>query len=159
MPITTRSQGRKVEEVSKSVGPDQRGRYRRVVVTGMGCVTVYGPGVDPFWENLTAGRSGIGPLTAFDPRPFGTRVAGQIPNFRPADFMSQKVISGSARCMQLGVAAARMALEDARLSTRGADSRRIGVFFGTSVGTFSYAAENHAVFLEKGIRRVHPLFP
>jgi 3-oxoacyl-[acyl-carrier-protein] synthase II len=61
--------------------------------------------------------------------------------------------------MQLGVAAARMALEDARLSIRGADSRRIGVFFGTSVGTFSYAAENHAVFLEKGIRRVHPLFP
>jgi 3-oxoacyl-[acyl-carrier-protein] synthase II len=134
-------------------------RYRRVVVTGMGCVTVYGAGVERFWENLIAGRSGIGLLTAFDPTPYGTRVAGQVPDFRPADFMSQKAISGSARCMQLGVASARMALEDARLSIRGADSRRVGVFFGTSVGTFSYAAENHAVFLEKGIRRVHPLFP
>src|SRR5437867_12455609 len=137
MSITT-SQGRGGDGVSKPVGAIPRGR--RVVVTGMGCVTVYGSGVECFWQNLILGRSGIRPLTAFDPTPYGTRVAGQIPNFRPADFMSQKVISGSARCTQLGVVAARMALEDARLSIRGADSRRIGVFFGTSVGTFSYAA-------------------
>ena len=159
MSITTRSDRRGGEGAHKSVAAAQGGRYRRVVITGMGCVTVYGTGLDRFWENLVAGRPGIGPLTAFDPTPYGTRVAGQIPDFRPADFMSQKAISGSARCMQLGVAAARMALEDARLSIQGTDSRRIGVFFGTSVGTFSYAAENHAVFLEKGIRRIHPLFP
>jgi len=156
---TTSREGRGAE-VYKSVGGNGKpGGRRRVLVTGMGCVTPFGIGLDAFWEGIVAGRSGITPLTAFDPAPYGTRIAGQVPDFRPADFMSQREISGSARCMQLGVAAARMAVEDARFSFKGIDSSRSGVFFGTSVGTFSYAAENHAVFLEKGIRRVHPLFP
>jgi 3-oxoacyl-[acyl-carrier-protein] synthase II len=158
MPITT---VRRVggAELYKSGKAEANRRLDRVVITGMGCVTPYGAGVDLFWENLVAGKSGIAALTAFDPEPYGTRIAGQVPDFRPQDFMPQKDITGSARCMQLGVAAARMAVDDARLPLAGTDTSRVGVFFGTSVGTFSYAAENHAVFLEKGIRRVHPLFP
>ena len=158
MPITTTS-GVGETGLYKTGKPGSVPELRRVVITGLGCVTPYGPGVDRFWANLVAGRSGIGPLTAFDPKPYGTRIAGQASDFRPQDFMAQKEISGSARCMQLGVAAARMAVEDARLPLAGTDTSRVGVFFGTSVGTFSYAAENHAIFLEKGIRRVHPLFP
>ncbi|MGH7897184.1 MAG: beta-ketoacyl-[acyl-carrier-protein] synthase family protein [Candidatus Binatia bacterium] len=146
-------------ELYKSDNARSSRRQSRVLITGMGCVTPYGAGVDAFWRSLVRGESGIGPLTAFDPEPYGTRIAGQIPDFRPQDFMPQKDITGSARCMQLGVAAARLAIDDARLPLAGTDTSRVGVFFGTSVGTFSYAAENHAVFLEKGIRRVHPLFP
>jgi 3-oxoacyl-[acyl-carrier-protein] synthase II len=159
MPITTRSQGRKVEEVSKSVGADQRDRYRRVVVTGMGCVTPLGSGADRFWKGLVAGRSGVDRLSLFDPQPYGTKIAGQVRDFRPADFLSQREITGSARCTQLALASARMAIEDSRLLLNGWDTSRVGVFVGSSVGTAEYLAENHAVFLEKGIRRVHPLFP
>ena len=132
---------------------------RRVVITGMGCVTPYGCGVDVFWDGLTAGRSAIGPLTLFDATPYGCRVAGEIHDFRPAEFMAVKEVASSARCLQFGTAAARMALDDARLSLAMVDTTRVGVFLGSSVGTAEYLAENHAVFLEKGIRRVHPLFP
>ena len=145
--------------VYKSVVREGVRTGRRVVITGMGCVTPFGPGVDLFWDSLVAGRSAIGPLTAFDPSPYGTRVAGQVREFKASDFMAQKDVASSARCVQFGVAAARMALDDARLSITKSNSGRTGVFIGTSVGTFSYAAENHAAFLEKGIRRVHPLFP
>lgn len=132
---------------------------RKVVVTGMGCVTPFGAGVDRFWNGLTEGRSAIGPLTAFDPEPYGTRIAGQVRDFRPTDFLSQKEISGSARCVHFALASARMALDDARLSLNVADTSRVGVFIGSSTGTAEHWAANHAVFLEKGIRRVHPLFP
>lgn len=132
---------------------------RRVVITGMGCVSPFGTGVDPFWQALVAGRSSIRPLTSFDPRPYGSKVAGEVLDFRPHDFLPRKDISSSARCTQFAIAASRMALEDSRLSLTTEDTARTGVFLGTSVGTAEYLAENHAIFLEKGIRRVHPLFP
>lgn len=132
---------------------------RRVIITGMGCVTPYGTGVEPFWNSLVEGRSAIGPLTAFDPTPYGSKIAGQIRGFDAREHLSQREISGSARAVQLGLASARIAVEDARLSIPRSDPERIGVFMGSSVGTSDYLAENHAVFLEKGIRRVHPLFP
>ena len=132
---------------------------RRVVITGMGCVTPYGCGVDVFWDGISSGRSAIGPLTAFDPTPYGCRVAGQIRDFNPRDFMPIKEVTSSSRVAQLAVASARLAVENAKLSLQTIDTSRIGVFIGSSVGTAEYYVENHAVFLEKGIRRVHPLFP
>ena len=129
------------------------------MITGMGCVSPYGTGLNLYWESLVAGTSAIRPLTAFDSRPYGSRIAGEVLDFRPQDFMARKDISSSARCTQLGISASRMALDDARLSLAGIDTSRTGVFLGTSVGTAQYLAENHAIFLEKGIRRVHPLFP
>ena len=144
--------------LDKTVGAEQASR-RRVVVTGMGCVTSFGAGVERFWDALVSGKSGIEVLTAFDPSPYGTKIAGQVRDFRPADHLSQREISGSARCVHFGLASARMALDDAHLSLTHTDTSRTGVFIGTSVGTAEYLAENHAVFLEKGIRRVHPLFP
>src|SRR5947208_1210874 len=101
----------------------------------MGAVTPYGPGVDVFWDNLVAGKSAIGPLTAFDPTPYGTRVAGEVREFRAGDFMTQKEISSSARCVQFALASARMALDDARLAMNIVDTERVGVFIGSSVGT------------------------
>lgn len=132
---------------------------RQVVITGMGCVTPYGAGIDVFWESILRGRSGIRRLSAFDPAPYGSQVAGEVPDFHPRDYLPAKDVSATSRCVQFAVAAARMAVSDAKLPLPDPHSDRIGVFFGSSVGTFQYAAENHAVFLEKGIRRVHPLFP
>ena len=142
----------------KTVGAE-RASYPRVLVTGMGCVTAFGAGVDRFWDALINGRSGISELTAFDPTPYGTKIAGQIRDFRASDYLAQREISGSARCVHFALASARMALDDARLSLGSTDTSRTAVFMGTSVGTIEYTAENHAAFLEKGIRRVHPLFP
>src|SRR4051794_19189256 len=135
------------------------GVYRRVLVTGMGAVTPFGAGVDLMWKSLIHGQSSITELDAFDPSPYGTRVAGQARDFRPGDFLSQREISGSARCVQFALASARMALDDARFAMGATDTARVGVFIGTSVGTAEYLAANHAIFLDKGIRRVHPLFP
>jgi 3-oxoacyl-[acyl-carrier-protein] synthase II len=124
----------------------------------MGCVTPYGAGVDIYWDGLVSGRSGIGPLTVFDPSPYGSKVAGELHNFRPSDFLSQREISGGARAVHFALASARMALAEARLSHIPEPSRT-AVFVGTSIGTAEYWVENYGVFLEKGIRRVHPLFP
>jgi 3-oxoacyl-[acyl-carrier-protein] synthase II len=131
---------------------------RRVIVTGMGCITPHGVGVGRYWQDLIAGRSGIGPLTTFDAAGYGCRIAGEARDFKPLDHLTHRETSASARAVQLGLATARMAVEDARLELSRVDATRIGVFIGSSVGTFDYAAENHATFLEKGIRRVHPLF-
>src|SRR5262245_59077558 len=143
----------------KSVDIGRLNTQPRVLITGMGCVTPLGVGVDSFWGGLVTGRSGIGPLTSFDPTPYGTKIAGEVRDFKPSDFLSQREISGSARCVHFALASARMAIDDARLSLKGVDTSRTGVFIGTSVGPMAYQAENHAVFLERGIRRVHPFFP
>jgi 3-oxoacyl-[acyl-carrier-protein] synthase II len=147
------------EENRGRAAQDPQHHHRRVLVTGMGAVTPFGAGTERFWDNVVSGRSGVTRLDAFDPSPYGTRVAGQVRDFRPSDHLSQREISASARCVQFALAAARMAIEDARLSMNSIDTSRVGVFIGSSVGTAEYLAENHAVFLEKGIRRVHPLFP
>ena len=133
--------------------------YPKVVITGMGCVTPLGVGVGSFWDGLCSGRSGIGPLAVFDPTPYGCKIAGEARDFDASGFLSQREISGSARCVHLALASARMAIDDARLALKGADTSRIGVFVGSSVGPLMYQTENHAIFVEKGIRRVHPLFP
>jgi 3-oxoacyl-[acyl-carrier-protein] synthase II len=154
MAITTNREAKAYKSVDSGANGNPK-----VLITGMGCVTSFGPGVDPFWKSLLAGKSGIGPLTAFDPAPYGTKVAGEVRDFQPSDFLSQREISGSARCVHLALASARMAIDDARLALKGVDTSRVGVFVGSSVGPLMYQTENHAIFLEKGIRRVHPLFP
>ena len=143
----------------KSVDTLRSNGHQRVLITGMGCVTPLGIGVDAFWDGLGAGRSGIGPLTRFDPAPYGTKIAGEVRDFNASDFLSQREISGSARCVHFAIASARMAIDDARLTLKGVDTSRIGVFIGSGVGASDLWTENHAIFLEKGIRRVHPLFP
>jgi len=158
MPNTTATSNQEAKAY-KSVDIGRSNAHPRVLITGMGCITPLGVGVDSFWSGLLAGRSGIGPLTAFDPTPYGTKIAGEVRDFKASDFLSQREISGSARCVHFALASARMAIDDARLSLKGVDTSRTGVFIGTSVGPMAYQAENHAVFLEKGIRRVHPFFP
>src|SRR6516165_1383466 len=143
----------------KSVDIGRQNGHPKVLITGMGCVTPLGVGVDSFWNGLVSGRSGIGPLTLFDPTPYGTKIAGEVRDFKASDFLSQREISGNARCVHFALASARMAIDDAKLALKGVDTSRIGVFIGSGAGASDLWTENHAIFLEKGIRRVHPLFP
>jgi 3-oxoacyl-[acyl-carrier-protein] synthase II len=127
-------------------------------VTGIGCVTPIGVGVGPFAEALRAGRSGIGPLTLIDARPFACRVAGEVTDFRPEEHMPLREARSSPRVVQFAVAAARMACEHAGLR-RWRDATRVAILLGSSMGAFPYNEMQHSIFLERGIRRVHPSFP
>jgi 3-oxoacyl-[acyl-carrier-protein] synthase II len=136
----------------------RRATMERAIVTGLGCITPLGV-LDETWAGLIEGRSGIDVLTAFDARPYRTRVAGQIRNFRPLDFMPAKEVNATSRCVQFAVAAARMAIEHSRLDLPSVDPRRIGVYIGTSIGPLDLAIAQHAICLEKGMARVHPMAP
>ncbi len=127
----------------------------RVVITGLGCVTSLGTR-EGLWSNLVAGRSGVGSLDAFDASPFRTRVAGQVRDFDPLAYLPQREAHATSRCAQLAVAAASMAVSDARWEARRADLTRTGIYLGTSIGPLALALEHHAIFTDKGIARVHP---
>ncbi len=104
---------------------------RRVVITGLGAVTPVGTGVKPFWQALRDGVGGIGPITLFDPAPFSCRVAAEVRDFEPREFMSAKTAATIGRFARFGVAAARMAYEDAGLAGL-PRADRFAVCFGSS---------------------------
>ncbi|MBI4338913.1 MAG: beta-ketoacyl-ACP synthase II [Chloroflexi bacterium] len=131
---------------------------RRVVVTGMGAVTPLGLSVDAFWRNLVAGRSGIGPITLCDPTDFPCRIAGELKDFDPSQFVPAKEARRMARFTQLAVAAAGMAVEDAHLNVDRADRARVGVVLGNGNGGFPTIDEAMRVLVEKGGLRISPFF-
>jgi 3-oxoacyl-[acyl-carrier-protein] synthase II len=90
-------------------------KSRRVVITGLGVVAPNGIGKDAFWDALVAGKSGIDYITAFDPTPYPCHVAGEVKGFRAADFMSARSVQHAGRFAHLAIAAARLALDDAKL--------------------------------------------
>ncbi|MBE3574034.1 MAG: beta-ketoacyl-ACP synthase II [Firmicutes bacterium] len=133
---------------------------RRVVVTGMGAVSPLGIGVEATWEGLLAGRSGIGPIQAFDPAPFATRIAGEVRGFKAEDFMDRKEARHMDRFTQFAVVAALEALRSARLQPRqeGVDWTRVGVLIGSGVGGIHTLEEQARILHEKGPGRVSPFF-
>ena len=131
--------------------------HRRVVITGLGAVTPLGIGVEPFWEALIAGRSGIGPIRSFDASQYTTTFAGEVTDFDPLQFMEAKDAKRMDRYCQMAVAASRMAVEDAGLDI-GARSERVGVFIGTGIGGTATWEKQHRVLMEKGPNRVSPFF-
>ena len=129
-----------------------------VVVTGMGCVTPTGIGVPAFAESLRSGVSGTGPVACFDARPYRCRVAAEVGGFRAADFMPMREARSLPRVVQLAVAAARMAVDDAGVAGW-RDRQRVGVLLGTSGGPAAYHFEQCMIFVERGLRRMQPMFP
>lgn len=133
---------------------------RRVVVTGMGAVSPLGIGVEATWEGLLAGRSGIGPIQAFDPAPFATRIAGEVRDFKAEDFVDRKEARHMDRFTQFAVVAALEALRSAGLQPRqeGVDWTRVGVLIGSGVGGIHTLEEQARILHEKGPGRVSPFF-
>ena len=135
-----------------------RGERRgpRVVVTGIGCVTPIGTGVDGLWEGLRAERSSVRSLTRFDPTPFRSRVAAEVDAFDPLDHMDAKRARRLDRFGQFSVAAARLALRDAGLERRAPPADRVAVVMGSALGGIAFAEAQHLRYLEGGIRAVEP---
>src|SRR3989442_12100882 len=106
---------------------------RRVVITGLGVVAPNGLGKEPFWQNLVAGKSGVDYVPGFGASDFPSKVAAEVRDFDPADFMLARRAKAMARFSQFGVAATRLALDDAMLSLTPSLSERTTICYGTSV--------------------------
>ncbi len=107
---------------------------RRVVVTGLGVISSVGIGKEEFWNSIINGKSGISKVSSFDTKEFRCHYAGEIKNFTPEDFIAKRKIQFLGRTSQLAIAAASLALKDARLPLKDINKERIGVFIGTTMG-------------------------
>src|SRR5580765_1342524 len=112
----------------------QDGERRRVVVTGLGMITPLGSTVEKTWEGILAGKSGIGPITRFDPAGLETTIAGEVRDFDPLEYMDRKEIRRSDRFVHFAVASAGQALKSARLEITPELASGIGVAFGSGIG-------------------------
>jgi len=130
---------------------------RRVVVTGVGCVTPIGTGAEGLWDGLRARRSAVRAITRFDPTPFRSRIAAEIPEFRPQDFLDARRTRRLDRYSQLAVVAAGMAVRDAALDLAREDRDRVGASMGSALGGVGYAEEQVAVYAQSGLRGVDPM--
>jgi 3-oxoacyl-[acyl-carrier-protein] synthase II len=131
---------------------------RRAVVTGLGVLSPIGLTVDEFWANLTAGVSGIGPITAFDASALCVRIAGEVAGFDPSMYMPSKEARRMERFAQFAVAVSRLALEDAGLAITPANSAAVGVVMNTGGGGMCRVALEERTLMEKGPDRVTPFF-
>ncbi|MCU0636886.1 MAG: beta-ketoacyl-ACP synthase II [Gemmatimonadaceae bacterium] len=127
---------------------------RRVVITGIGCVTPIGIGVDGLWSGLRAERSVVGPLTRFDPSLFRSQLAAQVEGFDASDHVEAKRAKRLDRFGQFSVVAARQALDDAGLALEAEDRERIGAMMGSALGGVAYAEQQAEVFRTGGLRAV-----
>ena len=133
-----------------------RPRRPRVVITGLAALAPNGNSKDEFWANCLAGRSGVGPITHFDPSSFPTRFAAEVKNFDPRDYMDFKEARRMSRCSQYAIACAKMAAIDAHIALPVEDSERVGITVGTAVGGFDKAEEGIRALATKGWQRVSP---
>jgi 3-oxoacyl-[acyl-carrier-protein] synthase II len=129
----------------------------RVFITGLGAITPIGNDAPTFWQNLTAGVSGAGPITAFDSTDFPIHIACEVKGFDPGQWMDHKMARRTARVTQFALAAARQALADANLSITPDDSESVGVVIATGGGGMTLLEEGTHVLIEKGPRSVSPL--
>ena len=128
----------------------------RVVVTGVGAVSPLGLDMDSTWEGLIAGKSGIDCITLCDPEPLATKFAGEVKNFDPTNYMGRKEARRMDRFAQLGVAAARQALEDSGMKVDTTNDGDIAVVVGSGIGGLTTLYEQTKVLVEKGPDRVSP---
>ena len=130
---------------------------RRVVITGLGCVTPIGNDVPTFWESLKNGKCGIGPITHFDTTDYKVKVAGEVKDFDPLQYMEKSEIRKFDVFCWYAMAAATQAVEESGIKDT-LPPERIGTYFGSGIGGMSTFAEEQKVLMEKGPRRVSPFF-
>ncbi|HSO26719.1 MAG TPA: beta-ketoacyl synthase N-terminal-like domain-containing protein, partial [Anaerolineales bacterium] len=129
---------------------------KRVVITGMGVISPVGLDVPTAWRNLTAGNSGVRPITFFDAREFGVRFAGEPPGFDPLDYFPARMARRTDRFSQYALAALEEALAQSQIKLEKHDPYEIGVIVGAGVGGIRTYTQELNVLQEKGPRRVSP---
>jgi 3-oxoacyl-[acyl-carrier-protein] synthase II len=128
------------------------------VVTGIGLVSSLGIGTDANWHALCAGCSGVGTITRFDASQFSTRIAGEVKNFDPLQFVDRKDVKKMDVFIQYAIAASQFAMTDAELAISPENAARVGVFIASGIGGFSTIEREHKALLEGGPRKISPFF-
>ena len=131
---------------------------KRVVVTGLGLVTPLGIGVKPTWESLCAGKSGIGEITRFDCSAYATKIAAEIKDFKPEDFIPKKDARRVELFIAYALAATRMAIEDSGLVIDSANETRVGTITGCGLGGLRFMEDTVLRVAEEGPKWVSPFF-
>ncbi len=130
---------------------------KRIVITGIGVVSSIGIGKEAFWESLKSGKSGISSITRFDTSKLSVKIAGEVKDFDPYRFMDKKLIRRTDRFSQYGIAASKMAVEDASIDLSREDRERVTVFMGAAIAGGEFAEEQHTIIVKQGPRKVSPL--
>ncbi len=131
---------------------------RRVVVTGLGLITPMGTGVGKSWNAIISGQSGIGKVTRFDASKLPVRIAGEVNDFDPLDYIHPKEIKKMDRFIHFAVAASTMAVEDSGLKITDDNAHRVGVIIGSGIGGLPAIERYHKAYLEHGFKKVTPFF-
>ncbi|MEK4128780.1 beta-ketoacyl-ACP synthase II [Solibacillus sp. FSL W8-0474] len=131
---------------------------RRVVVTGIGAVTPVGNNAEQSWDNVVAGKSGIGPLTRVDTSKFPVSVAAEVKDFNIEDYIEKKEARKMDRFTHYALAASMMAAKDANLTITEEMAPRVGVWIGSGIGGMETHEQQFLTFQERGVRRVSPFF-
>ncbi|APR05230.1 beta-ketoacyl-ACP synthase II [Thauera chlorobenzoica] len=131
---------------------------RRVVVTGLGVISPVGNTVPEAWENLTAGKSGVGPITRFDASSFASRIAGEVKDFDVAAYLSPKEARRMDVFIHYGMAAGIQAIRDSGIEVDESNADRIGVNIGSGIGGLPMIEDTHNDFLGGGPRKISPFF-
>ncbi|MBQ7514900.1 MAG: beta-ketoacyl-ACP synthase II [Schwartzia sp.] len=131
---------------------------KRIVITGMGVVSPIGTGLDTFWQALLAGKNGIERITQFDPSDYSAQIAGEVKDFDSAQFIDKKEARRMDRYAQFALAAARMAVEDAKLDMEKENPDRIGAFVGSGIGGIMTMHSQYEKLFAKGPHFISPFF-
>jgi 3-oxoacyl-[acyl-carrier-protein] synthase II len=135
-----------------------RSLERRVVITGLGCVSPVGNTVADAWNAISAGQSGIATITKFDATPFSTHFAGEVKGFNVEDYIPGKEARHMDTFIHYGMAAGIQAMRDSGLVVTEANAERIGVIVGSGIGGLPMIEETHAELVSRGPRRISPFF-
>ncbi len=132
---------------------------RRVVITGLGLITPLGQGKEALWEGLTLPRRVVGPITRFDATGYSTRIAAEVKDFDPTQFMDRKDARRASRFIQFAIGATHLALEDASLAITDANREQVGVLIGSGIGGIDYMDTQVRLLERHGPDRVSPFLP
>ncbi|MBD2355087.1 beta-ketoacyl-ACP synthase II [Tolypothrix sp. FACHB-123] len=131
-------------------------KRKRVVVTGVGAITPIGNTPEQYWEGLLSGRNGIDYITAFDASKHDCRIAGEVKNFDPHEYLERKDAKRMDRFSQFGVSAAKQAVADARLDIHELNAEQVGVIIGSGIGGLKVLEDQQTVYLNRGPDRCSP---
>jgi 3-oxoacyl-[acyl-carrier-protein] synthase II len=124
----------------------------------MGFVTPLGTGLDNVWELMLQGKSGIAPITRFDVSRHETKIAGEVKNFNPEQYVSHKEVKKMDLFIHYSLAATKVAIDDAKLDMTREQSDRVGVYVGTGLGGLPTLEKYHQILMERGPDRISPFF-
>ena len=131
---------------------------RRVVVTGLGAITPIGNNVKDYWEGLKTGKCGIDTITAFDVTDFKVKLAAEVKNYNPEEYLDKRSARRLDRFTQFAIIAAREAMKDSGITKENTDMERVGTFIGSGIGGLDTIEKENRVCFEKGYDKISPMY-